>query len=396
MAYTPPNLGQAGAMAGAMAGQGMGNFISGAMLPDSSAPGDTGQPATIADRLFNGMNSAQNGGIEKVVAQANQAKALRSVIGAYADAMPDEDQAAALKAKSHVAGLGELEGMVQGFAVQQQQQLNASKIADYQSQIQERQDKQDLADQEAGGLARWAQTMDGQINGGATVDHDSGRLMPADEDNEAEPADGGASPMADFTPQQRQQFHAIAQMGAANPRLAAPLLRNLFQQFGPGASKTANGGADQDNVPGIVTLGDQKIPVIYSKKGGQFQIDPGYKAGSTAEAKAANTPAEEEPGDGPKLDKSGKFYYDAHLKSWKPVSGAFGTASRIEEILGGPKTGAATAPAAAPAAKSEENGPLELPKTKGKIDPSKMEKGKVYQTSRGPAVWDGKQFTKAQ
>ena len=50
-------------MAGAMAGQGMGNFISGAMLPDSSAPGDTGQPATIADRLFNGMNSAQNGGI---------------------------------------------------------------------------------------------------------------------------------------------------------------------------------------------------------------------------------------------------------------------------------------------------------------------------------------------
>lgn len=57
--------------------------------------------------------------------------------------------------------------------------------------------------------------------------------------------------------------------------------------------------------------------------------------------------------------------------------------------------GGAGGPAAAPKEGAPGVGPLQIPLSAGKPDPTKMKAGETYQTQYGPAVWDGKRFTRA-
>lgn len=93
------------------------------------------------------------------------------------------------------------------------------------------------ANDQAGALSRWAQKM-------------------------------AANPevMKGMTPAAAANFKAMADVGATSPRAAAPFLKMFSDQMNADGT-----GA----VPKFITLGDDKIPVIYGK-GGQFQIDPAY------------------------------------------------------------------------------------------------------------------------
>lgn len=96
-----------------------------------------------------------------------------------------------------------------------------------------------------------------------------------------------------------------------------------------------------------------------------------------------------DPGDGPKLSKDGKFYLKGN--TWEPVPGVGATGrmgGRLAGLMGGSDDSAAS-----PAAGAGAGGAMALPLTNGKPDASLLKAGQVYQTARGPATWDGKQFT---
>ena len=89
------------------------------------------QTPTFAQRWLGGQRAAAQGGASYIV-DADKAKALRNVIKAYAQDEPDPDKQDQIIAASHVAGLGDLEGMVQAHA----NALNQQKTqADIQEQL---------------------------------------------------------------------------------------------------------------------------------------------------------------------------------------------------------------------------------------------------------------------
>lgn len=67
-----------------------------------------------------------------------------------------------------------------------------------------------------------------------------------------------------------------------------------------------------------------------------------------------------------------------------------GQAAMVDSVLGG-GSGAAGAPAGG--ATAQPNNPMAMPMINGKPDPTQMQVGQIYDTAKGPATWDGTQFT---
>lgn len=148
------------------------------------------------------------------------------------------------------------------------------------------------------------------------------------------------------------QADMIKAMGSAgaklNPRAQAALIGKIFpQMLGPGAKQYS---PQTTEIPGsdnlLVTYGGSSY--VIPKKGGQ----PG--AGGPTPAPAAG------PGPGPTVSKDGKFYYDDHFKTWKPLSAgggapragakALNTRDRLDQILNGTNAPVAGGVGASPAA----------------------------------------------
>ena len=343
------------------AGSRLGAGIAGFMMGGN--PNEPTQSASVGQRFGNAMLSA-NEGYEKFVEGQKQITNLGKAADYFRAAMGDDAPSKTGITDEEWENMGHKDraSAMQGFLSEQTAQEGSARSQAYSSMAQTRADAQKEQENEAGGLARWAQTMNKLVN--PPMDEATGEPMTSD-----------ASVMQRFTPEQRAGFQSLADMGQSNPRLAAPMIKSLFQQFAQPGGMGANG--QPDNAPGEIELGPNKAPVFYSKKGGQFQVDPAYKASTTADAKAANTPAEEEPGEGPTMSKDGKFYWDTHLKSWKPLS-AGGVAGQVQALFGG-----GAQPAAAPEAK-----PAELPKISTKADYTKLPSGAIYIGK------DGKQYRK--
>ena len=120
----------------------------------------------------------------------------------------------------------------------------------------------------------------------------------------------------------------------------------------PSAAATLRGAKDEEG---------NKIPGMFlTPKGTPFE---------------SKTKPKREPGEGPKLSKDGKFYWDDNAQAWKPIrTGSFEEA--LERLRGVGEGGGAAQPEALP-----------MPKTQ-----AELKKGAVYQTTRGAAIWDGEKF----
>ena len=117
--------------AGAAAGSGLNNTVLGMINGGYGqiAGGDQAdQSPGIGQRLWSGLQSHQEG-YEQFSADAAKAKALRAVIKSYAADETDPDKQKAIIDQTHTAGLGELEGIVQGHVAALTQRKTKADIA---------------------------------------------------------------------------------------------------------------------------------------------------------------------------------------------------------------------------------------------------------------------------
>lgn len=296
---------------------------------------ETGKTNTFGERFLHGVAAAGEGydrweeQQQQITAGGKAADAFRKFLGDNAASVTGIPDAAWDNMSPHqkMASMG---AQIQAEAMQS----SMARLKAFQDEMAEK-------NAEAGGVARWAQSMDDQLNvPTALANNDTYALQQQ------------------FNPAERANLHALAQIGNTNPRAAAALINNpFFRSMATGS----NGSAP---APVLTMLGDQQIPVIYSPKGGQFEIDPSYRLNAAADIKSANTPAEEDPGEGPRMSKNGKFYYDTHLKSWKPM--AAGPEAVLQQLFGGNGAGdVAPAGNAAPVASAAGNYPTATNKKTG-------------------------------
>jgi hypothetical protein len=125
------------------------------------------------------------------------------------------------------------------------------------------------------------------------------------------------------------------------------------------------------------TVDTSKAPTIFDVGGGESGYYGAGGAFKTFKAPAVKTaPA----ADGPQMSKDGKFYLDTASNSWKPYHDPDDFETMLQNAMGVPSGGA-------PGGKTAKTAAKPLPDTQ-----DELEEGEIYQTSRGPAKWDGSQF----
>jgi hypothetical protein len=268
-----------------------------------------------------------------------------------------EGQFSTLSARDKIAATS---GYMKNQGVQEMQ----ARMKDWQAQSEERQAQagqrtqqtQDAA-AEADSLSNYARTLDAQVNN-------------------PDPNDPKAKAFADGIPDGvKYQIHAAAAAGKTNPKVAAAMIKPLMNYFG---SSTAKPEPKLTVLP-VGKPGDEgyhEIPVINDGHG-NIQVDPAYVEEQKTKAALAT-----------QAGKSGiKF------KAVPSLTADGGYATSVEaDTPEGLQQGMDLLKKAGGAAGSPGTGPLPLPATNGKIDPTQLKAGAVYQTKYGPAKWDGKQF----
>lgn len=335
-------------MAGTLLG-GIADFIGGMAQGQDS----TGQPVGgFGSRLKNGLLAADEG-FDTFTAQQKQttrdaagADAFMDFVGkqkqltaggkaadAFRDFIGGDNETAlgvhdsAWKNFSPMQKIGRMQGIIQGMS----EQLSAAKVADFAEQARQRK-----ASQQEDATAFDLFKNFTQFSGSPAPSP----MAPGFQDEDGNINPKGAVMMA---------FSKTGQTpGAALNARSVKAFMDLVN-----GDDTLGGSKSVDSTPKFVQGPNGETVMYQPGTKNPAGFSPVTKANATAEAKVNAAPAEEEPGDGPKLDKSGKFYWDTHLKSWKPIAGQFGVAATISDLLNG--GGAGATPAAAAPAKDPLN-----------------------------------------
>lgn len=383
-------------------GVGIGNFIKGFAMPGNDA--DTGAAPGFGGRMKAGMMSASEG-YDKFVQQQQQITSLGKAADYFRDAMGDDaaKQTGITDEEWENMGHKDRASAMVGFMNQQTNQEAQSRAQAYSSMAQSRAATQQEQDNEAGGLARWANEMDKQIN----------PPTPSDDDDSGTQFQGNSELLSRFSPEQRSGFHALAQMGQSSPRLAAPLLKNIFAQFAGGQM----GGGKDDGTNGVnftedpetgdrfATFGKEMVgsginpkklaPNIMSVDDGQggtlqVMLDPKTGRGTIVKPNA----------DKGELTDQDEFKSlnteQAGIERNPMLQNSPSLEGRLDEINARKKEMLTKGKNSAVNPRSQPPAPagLPLPLTGGgKPDAGKLEKGKTYQTRHGAATWDGNQFS---
>ena len=216
--------------AGAHIGANMTNGLMGFADPGDSSNGpnndpNTGAPMTLLQRFANARQAQNDGGVEQLQANATKAKALRGVLSAYADAMDDDDAGAALKAKAHTMGLGDLEGFIQGQTATQAADLNAAKTGRYDALAAAAKADQDQQAQKVAAMRDYFTGLDAKLNPPTDLD---GAPMRTAADAEALKA---------FSPADRVQIGLLAKIARSNPQ-GLPAAAEAMKSFAPTGGQT--------------------------------------------------------------------------------------------------------------------------------------------------------------
>ena len=207
----------------------------------------------LGSRLNAGMMAAQ-GGYNKLMDEENRVSDMGKAADHFRNSMGDdaETHSRIPDVKWKNLSARDKADWFQGYQDTLAAQRVQQQMDDARARTKIMQDNQAEHEAEAGGLSRWAQGMDTTMNTPAALANDD-----------------TASVMKQFSPLQKMNLHALATMGASNPHMAAPMLKQLFENF--------NG---EGNTPKVTQLdaGDHMIPFVsWGKNAGQ--IDPGYAAG---------------------------------------------------------------------------------------------------------------------
>lgn len=170
MGYQPPNLDAAGQQLG----QTLGGFAAGFGNPQQVVNGDgTNGPITWAQRFAAGGQGALVGA-KDYTADAQKAKALRSVVQAYAQDEPDPDKQKQIVAASHSMGLADLEGFVQQHAARMADQKTQADIQEQQARASYLKSYGDQREQQKADDATAGQFLQNYLTAPKTTDEDTG------------------------------------------------------------------------------------------------------------------------------------------------------------------------------------------------------------------------------
>lgn len=256
--------------AGAAAGSGLNNTVLGMINGGYGqiAGGDQADQApSIGQRLLSGLQSRQEG-YEQFSADAAKAKALRAVIKSYAADETDPDKQKAIIDQTHTAGLGELEGIVQGHVQALSDQKTKADINETILRGKQYQAFADARDQQVKDSQTTGQFMQNYLTAPKETDPDTGEET-------------------DLDPEERLKYAAKNTPGLSGRHFPAILdsLAN-WEKVQQGADAAGTPTQPSVTMLPVGKPGDpayHEIPVL-SRGKGWTQIDPGYGAGVRADA----------------------------------------------------------------------------------------------------------------
>jgi hypothetical protein len=209
------------------------------------APGAVQANADAGRSIQQGAENAGNELVEAIKqhkqnvqdqADANTTFKMIVPMMAQAGAKVDPDILSKFAGASLAAKKGMIGALTTTFATQQKAKMDAAQQQELQARAgyygdvgAARQQATSDSQAQAGALARWAQSMDQNSDFTSTL-----------------------------KPVEKAQFHALATMGASNPRVAGPLLKNLFDQYGPGSQLQTDKGPQPFNQNGVSGVFDPK------------------------------------------------------------------------------------------------------------------------------------------
>lgn len=237
---------------------------------------------------------------DQIQDRRDKTKALRQVVKAYA---PEGDAGDMVSDWADSAGLGELQGYVQGKQAISAQQEAQARIQEtlqrgqyYTDVGAARQQAAQDANTDASALSNYASTLDQTVNN-------------------PDPNDPAQVQFAAGIPQAvKLQLHAAAATGKTNPRTAAVMFKNIQSYFQPQ-------GGPADNTPPVQTM-IGAVPYVWKPGSKEFQPRADYgldqRQQNALELVNAKTKPDREPGTGPQMSNDGKFYWDVDRQAWKP------------------------------------------------------------------------------
>jgi len=347
----------------------LGGALGGALRPAGTVTswGGRGRGANILEGI--GI-----GGVPDYAAAATKAKALRQTLKAYA---PDDESGDALRQFADSAGLADLEGKVQGFALKAAQAHQQAQTEETRARTQELLDAgqryraqaahanaldiaaAEDANHEQNFLQQWVQAAQGGVESpGSNV--------------EGQPSTSGARPSTAVNP----LLAAInaSPRGAAvafrrNPSLLVQALHIVPNVGAPGDVGTAQEVQDSDgNVIG------HNIPI----GGGKWHYQPKPKEANAGYPEGSKVVS----------DRGVNLLVGPDGRIIKTL-GAQSAGGALSDYLGGQS--GAKPNTATPAGKSPSAQALALPKSK-----ADLKAGQAYITPRGIATWDGEKFVTRQ